>query len=126
MTMKYIIEHLKAIYPEGTRVKLLQMEDPQAPPIGTLGTVLAVDAIGSLLIEWDTGSHLNVIYGEDRVSVIHLTPSIESAIEEVRLSGLTNMLDCIGVQRVALELGLFDLVDFIEDYRKEYLDYLKK
>lgn len=126
MTMKYIIEHLKAIYPEGTRVKLLQMEDPQAPPIGTLGTVLAVDAIGSLLVEWDTGSHLNVIYGEDRVRIVHLTPSIESAIEEVRLSGLTNMLDCIGVQRVALALGLFDLVDFIEDYRPEYLDYLKK
>jgi hypothetical protein len=27
------VEHLKEIYPVGTRVELLRMEDPQAPPI---------------------------------------------------------------------------------------------
>ena len=46
---------------------LVRMDDPQAPPIGTLGTVLGVDDAGSLLMRWDNGSGLNVVYGEDIV-----------------------------------------------------------
>lgn len=57
-------------YPTGTRVELLQMDDPQAPPIGTKGTVWGVDDTGSLLMAWDNGSHLNVIYGVDVVRKI--------------------------------------------------------
>ena len=34
-----IVAALRAEYPAGTRVKLLKMDDIQAPPIGTLGTV---------------------------------------------------------------------------------------
>ena len=41
------------------------MDDPQAPPIGTKGTVIGVDAIGSIMVRWDNGSGLNVVYGED-------------------------------------------------------------
>ena len=61
-------EALKALcerYPKGTRVELVQMDDPQAPPIGTKGTVIGVDAIGSIMVRWDNGSGLNVVYGED-------------------------------------------------------------
>jgi hypothetical protein len=43
------------------------MDDVQAPPIGTKGTVHGVDDTGSLLVHWDDGSGLNVIYGEDIV-----------------------------------------------------------
>ena len=46
------------------------MDDVQAPPVGTKGTVLGVDDTGSLLMRWDTGSSLNVIYGEDIVDKI--------------------------------------------------------
>ena len=52
-------------YPAGTRVELVQMDDPQAPPVGTKGTVLGVDDTGSLLMRWDNGCGLNVVYGED-------------------------------------------------------------
>jgi len=41
------------------------MDDPQAPPIGTKGTVLGVDDIGSIMVAWDSGGSLSVIYGED-------------------------------------------------------------
>ena len=41
--------------------------DRQAPPPGTQGTVLGVDDTGSLLMRWDNGSGLNVVYGEDLV-----------------------------------------------------------
>ena len=62
-----IVERIRREYPAGTRVELVRMDDPQAPPIGTLGTVLGVDDTGSLLMRWDNGSGLNVVYGEDIV-----------------------------------------------------------
>ena len=61
------VERVRREYPAGTRVELLRMEDVQAPPIGTVGTVLGVDDTGSLLMRWDNGSGLNVVYGEDLV-----------------------------------------------------------
>ena len=64
---KEIVEQVRRQYPVGTRVKLLHMDDVQAPPIGTKGTVPGVDDTGSLMVDWDTGSGLNVIYGVDRV-----------------------------------------------------------
>lgn len=59
------VEMLRRVYPAGCRVELVKMDDPQAPPIGTKGTVRGVDDIGSLLVAWDNGSSLNVVYGED-------------------------------------------------------------
>lgn len=60
------IERLRRQYPIGCRVELVQMEDIQAPPIGTKGTVRGVDDIGSIMVSWDNGSSLSVVYGEDR------------------------------------------------------------
>ena len=59
------IEALKTEYPVGTRVELVRMDDFQAPPVGTRGTVRGVDGAGDLLMRWDTGSSLKVILGED-------------------------------------------------------------
>ena len=61
------VERVRREYPKGTRVELVRMDDLQAPPIGTQGTVLGVDDTGSLLMRWDNGSGLNVVYGEDLV-----------------------------------------------------------
>ena len=60
-----IVERVRAEYPVGTRVELVQMEDKQAPPIGTKGTVRGVDDTASIMVSWDNGSGLNVVYGED-------------------------------------------------------------
>jgi hypothetical protein len=62
---KEIVEQLREKYPVGSRVKLVRMDDKQAPIIGTLGTVTGVDDIGSIMVSWDNGSSLNVVYGED-------------------------------------------------------------
>ena len=67
---KAVVEVLRRQYPIGTRVELVRMDDRQAPPIGTKGTVLGVDDTGSLLMRWDNGSGLNVVYGEDVVRKI--------------------------------------------------------
>lgn len=61
---RQIVEKIKTEYPTGTRVELVKMDDIQAPPIGTKGTVIGVDDIGSIMVAWDNGSGLNVVYGE--------------------------------------------------------------
>ena len=61
----YEICKRKKRYPEGCRVELVKMNDKQAPPIGTKGTVFGVDDAGSIMVSWDSGSHLSIIYGED-------------------------------------------------------------
>ena len=61
------VERIRREYPAGTRIALIAMDDVQAPPVGTHGTVLAVDDAASLLVHWDNGSTLNVIYNVDRV-----------------------------------------------------------
>ena len=62
-----IVERVRKQYPAGARVRLVQMDDSQAPPAGTCGTVTGVDDTGSILVDWDNGSGLNVVYGEDIV-----------------------------------------------------------
>lgn len=62
------LEAIRTAYSEGTRVKLLNMDDLQASPVGTQGTVYGVDDTGSLLVHWDNGSCLNVVFdGGDMV-----------------------------------------------------------
>lgn len=64
---------IKEAYPPGTRVLLINMEDPFAPvPSGTRGTVKAVDDIGQIHMQWDNGRTLAIVPGED--SFRKLTP----------------------------------------------------
>ena len=63
---KEIVERIRKEYPKGTRVMLVNMDDTQAPPLGTKGTVIGVDDTGSIMVAWDNGSTLNVIYNVDK------------------------------------------------------------
>ncbi len=65
-----IIDILKNEYPEGTRVRLLKMDDVQAPPIGTEGTVSHVDDTATIHVRWDNGSGLGVVYNEDKIEKV--------------------------------------------------------
>lgn len=62
---KEVVKSIRKRYPAGCRVELVQMDDAQAPPKGTKGTVLGVDDIGSIMVAWDNGCGLNVAYGAD-------------------------------------------------------------
>ena len=64
------LQVLRERFKPGTRVELLKMDDVQAPPIGTRGTVIGVDDIGSIMVNWDNGSGLSVAYGEDECKVV--------------------------------------------------------
>ena len=65
-----LVAWLQAIYTPGTRVRLVRMEDSCAPPAGSLGTVIAVDSLGTIQVSWDCGSSLGVAYGVDRCEVV--------------------------------------------------------
>lgn len=62
------VEFLLRQYPAGTRITLHSMDDQQAPPPGTKGTVSYVDDMGQIGVKWDTGSSLSLIPGEDSFS----------------------------------------------------------
>ncbi len=76
---KDIVERMRRAFPTGSRVRLLVMDDPQAPPVGTLGTVEGVDDIASVMVRWDTGSGLHVIYGEDACCIVDDEAELENA-----------------------------------------------
>ena len=119
------LAHLRSTYPRGTRVELVQMDDAQAPPIGTKGTVTGVDDTGSLLVDWDNGSGLNVIWGVDVVrKVPSMTDTIREQILAIRDTGLTNMFDIPMVQRLAMDRDYFELVCYLDEHRKEYVHFI--
>ena len=60
------IEMLRREYPAGTKVELLAMEDQQAPPVGTIGTVDGVDDAGQIMMTWQSGSSISLIPGVDK------------------------------------------------------------
>lgn len=65
-----LLKRIKSSYPNVTRVRLVHMDDPHPVPVGTLGTVLDVDGIGSLLVFWDNGQSRNVLYGIDKIEKV--------------------------------------------------------
>ena len=106
--------------------ELVQMDDAQAPPMGTHGTVTGVDDTGSLLVDWDNGSGLNVIWGVDVVRKVTLimTGTIRDQILAIRDTGLTNMFDVPMVQKLAYDRGYYELVTFLEEHRREYAHFI--
>ena len=118
------VERVRKEYPEGTRVILEQMDDPQGPPVGTMGTVLGVDDTASLLMKWDNGSGLNVVYGEDRVTKMIMTDKVFQQLMDIRSGGKSNMLDLKTVQRLAYDEDYYELVVYIEEHPKEYFHFI--
>ena len=63
-----VLKRLREEYPEGTRVELIEMNDPyREMPLGLKGTVQTVDDAGGIQINWDNGSTLAAIHGFDRI-----------------------------------------------------------
>ena len=59
-------QRYKELYPPGTRLMLLSMEDPYEPvESGTRGTVKTVDDMGQIHMLWDNGRTLALVPGED-------------------------------------------------------------
>ena len=61
-----IVERVKKEYPSGTRVELIELNDPYRHfDAGLKGTVSCVDDTGTIHVEWANGCHLGIVSGED-------------------------------------------------------------
>lgn len=99
-----IVESLKKQFPVGSRVELIKMDDNQAPPIGTRGTVKGVDDIGSIMVSWDNGSSLNVVYSVDKVRMLETVKTIcygRKVIWDSREGAFMLFLECMASSKGA-------------------------
>lgn len=53
-----------------------------------------------------------------------MNETIRNQILAIRDTGLTNMFDVHMVQRLAYERNYFELVIFLEEHRKEYVQFI--
>ena len=53
-----------------------------------------------------------------------MTETIKEQILEIRASGLTNMFEVNMVQRLAYERDFYELVNYLEENRKEYVQFI--
>lgn len=119
------VERLREEYPAGTRIKLVSMDDVQAPPAGTAGTVEGVDDAGHILMAWDGGGGLSLIPGADDFQKIPLmSDKVREQILAVRATARTNMFDTNAVQVIANEMHFYDLVVFIEEHKDKYAHFI--
>ena len=49
---------------------------------------------------------------------------IKEQILAIRDTGLTNMFDVVVVQRIASDMGFYELVVYLEEKRKEYVHFI--
>ena len=60
------VERLRKEYPAGTKVELLNMDDPHSKLFpGDIGEVICVDDIGTVHVRWKRGGTLGLVYGVD-------------------------------------------------------------
>ncbi len=65
---RIIVDRLRKQYPKGTRIALINMDDPYTKlRPGDRGTVSCVDDTGTIFVDWDNGSTLGVVYGADHI-----------------------------------------------------------
>ena len=59
-----------------------------------------------------------------RIGATMMSGKVREQILAIRATGLTNMFDTIMVQRIANDMNFYELVIFIEDHRKEYVNFI--
>jgi len=68
---KEIVDRIRKQYPKGTRVELISMNDPYSTlKPGDQGTVDFVDDTATIFVNWDNGSMLGIVYGEDFTKIL--------------------------------------------------------
>lgn len=64
------VERIREMYKKGDRIRLIYMDDIQAPAPGTCCTVRFVDDAGQIHVDWDSGGNLALLPDEDKFELI--------------------------------------------------------
>ena len=108
-------------YIPGARVELVSMSDRYTDfKPGDRGEVTSVDAIGTVFVNWDSGSMLGVAYGADEIRLLTKPEIIKEQCRKVAKTGRTNMFDIKAAFEIAVEMGFNELADFIFMDTKAY------
>lgn len=124
---KAALEARRMIFKAGRRVELVSMTNPHTHlKPGDRGTVDFVDDTGTVFVNWDSGSTLGAVYGADEIRLLPSPPGdkVKEQILAVRATGEANMFDLGTVQRIALDMGFYELVDFISTDRRAYTVFI--
>lgn len=127
------IKYLKEKYQKGQRIECIDMQDAQAVPSGTQGTIQFVDDMGTIHVAWDNGQSLGLIDGEDSFKIVQQElksyetqfVNLEVNAPLVRKSILEPKKNLI---KVAIKLSYSDYYDLLEnpmsdrDYIKEHVE----
>jgi hypothetical protein len=53
-----------------------------------------------------------------------MSETVKKQILAIRDTGLTNMFDVSTVQRIANDMGFYELVVYLEEHRREYTHFI--
>ena len=117
------VEQVRRAFPVGAMVECVSIADPYTSiPPGTIGQVTDIDDIGTVFVKWRNGVTLGAIYAVDEIRrITPMSDKVLSQLLEVRATGRSNMVDTQAVQRIAFDMGFYELVDFIECDRGAYV-----
>ena len=63
-----VLKRIREQYPVRCTVEIIEMRDPYRDmPTGLRGTVTHVDDTGTVFANWENGSTLGAVFGEDKI-----------------------------------------------------------
>lgn len=96
---------IKAEFPKGTRILLIEMgdDDPRPIPPNTRGTVDFVDDLATVFCKFDNGRSLGLAYGADRYRKLTEQELAEERLSAAKVSNADKEMFCIDAS-----MGIFE------------------